>query len=277
MGVTDEVRGPRTRLPLVLAVALAGLAVLVVRSPHDVLALLTPTGTPQPVPATAPVDSVGDTTAQQDRTPGDDARSAVGASDGRWGAPARRPGEAGVVVEEVRGGWRVTSGIEEAVALAVVTAHAWVEQRPGRTTGGGQRAMVTVGPVVEAVERPGAFHAVVTLLVGVDGALERIAVPVRLDLPDPAIAGAPWLLPSPSGAPSPLDGTPIGDAVLIEAARDALEGIGIARERVLALEATDGWPFIARLDDDASGHPWLRWHLDRFVVAGLPLDADGYG
>ncbi len=196
------------------------------------------------------------------------------------------------MLEELRGGWRIQGGIEEAAALAVVAGHAWAESRstpgtpgPGSTEGTGDAdgavamagASGVTGTVVtvEAVERPGALHAVVTLLVATGGALHRLGVPVLLTPDGPLLAGPPWMLPAPDHAPMTLAGAPVGDTVLVDAARAALERIGIAGDRLTALEATDGWPFIARLDDDTAGHPWLRWHLDRFVVAGLPLDADG--
>jgi len=223
---------------------------------------------------------------------GDDEQEGDGGSPGRWGTPAPRPDTTSIMLEELRGGWRIQGGIEEAAALAVVAGHAWAEstarsgpQGARRTSGVGDEggasmdtaATGVTGTVVtvEAVERPGALHAVVTLLVAADGALHRLAVPVLLDADGPSLAGPAWTLPAPDAAPRTVIGMPIGDIVLLEAARSALETVGIDGERLVALEATDGWPFIARLDDDTTGHPWLRWHLDRFVVAGLPLDAAG--
>lgn len=281
----------RTDRRFVLAVALTAIAVLVLRAPMDVLALLTPT-----TPATRS-DQSGDTTPPGSGASGTTGVGSVHARDvggvasgeegdavvrapddaaqGRFGTPASRPTTA-LVVEELRGGWRVESGVEVAAALAVITGHTWavtsgaVPVAPDASPG----AIVTV----EAVERPGAHHVVVTLLVAAAGGggasqLHRIAVPVLLDVDGPTIAGAPWVLPAPTSRTSDLEGSAIGDVELIAAARRALEGVGIPGERMVALEVTDGWPFIARLDGDAQGHPWLRWHVDRFVVAGLPLDA----
>jgi hypothetical protein len=67
-------------------------------------------------------------------------------------------------------------------------------------------------------------------------------------------------------------GTAVADPELIASARRALDAVGLPGDRLVALEATDGWPFIARLAPATGiGDPWLRWHLDRFVVTGLPL------
>ena len=223
---------------------------------------------------------------------GDAADSSAGdpGTQGRWGEPAPRPTGPALVVEELRGGWRVGSGVEEAAALAVVAAHGWAVARsavaPSDGREGADRTMGADGVTatgartgtvvtVEAVERPGPLHAVVTLLTSHDGLLARVAVPVLMGPAGPTLAGDPWPLPAPTTLPEALSGTPVGDEVLVAAARRALDAIGIDGARMTALEATEGWPFIARLEDDSDGHPWLRWHLDRFVVAGLPLDASG--
>lgn len=278
-----------THRGLVLAVALAVLTVLILRSPTDVLTLLAPTPSTRAVPtddATSPGPDAGDdadvgSVRARDAgavASGEEGDAIVRAPDdaaqGRFGTPATRPTTA-LVIEELRGGWRVESGVEEAAALAVIVGHTWAATSGAvpAIPGAPQGSIVTV----EAVERPGAHHAVVTLLVAAAGGgapeLHRIAVPVLLDAHGPTIAGAPWVLPAPTLRTSDLEGSAIGDAELIAAAHRALEGVGIPGERMVALEVTDGWPFIARLDDDAQGHPWLRWHVDRFVVAGLPLDA----
>jgi len=205
---------------------------------------------------------------------GDAGRGTSDVPEGRWGAPPARPATTALLLEELRGGWRVEPGVEEAAALAVLAAHAWAdahEVRAGAEPTGRTGAIVTV----EAVERPGAHHAVVTLLVVREDGPHRIAVPVLMGAGGPRLAGGPWSLPAPHTGRVDLRGTPTGDADLLAAARRALEEVGIPGERLAALEVTEGWPFIARLDDDSVGHPWLRWHLDRFVVAGLPLNAGG--
>jgi hypothetical protein len=213
---------------------------------------------------------------------GPDARSAstVASGDamtGRWGGTPDRTGGLELLLEEFRGGWRIEGGNEEAAALAVIAAHAWadVRRRPSRTTPGSadgpaMGAIVTV----EAVERPGAHHAVVTALVAPEGAagtLHRIGIPLVMGPGGPSLAGEPWSLPAPGIAPAAVTGTPVEDAELIASARRALDAVGLPGDRLVALEATDGWPFIARLEDGEAAHPWLRWHLDRFVIAGLPL------
>jgi hypothetical protein len=213
---------------------------------------------------------------------GPDARSAAAVPSGdvtagRWGNAPDRPGGIGLLLEEFRGGWRVEGGNEEAAALAVIAAHAWadVHRRPSVTAPGSADVKATGTIVaVEAVERPGAHHAVVTVLVAPDGAagaLHRIAIPLEMGRAGPSLAGAPWHLPAPAIGSTPLVGTPIADPELITSARRALDTAGLPGDRLVTLEATEGWPFIARLDDEDAAHPWLRWHLDRFVVAGLPL------
>jgi hypothetical protein len=210
---------------------------------------------------------------------------------GRWGATPLHPPAPGLLIEELRGGWRVEPGNEEAAALALVAAHAWADglrdpRRPQQGDDGtGATGAIVAIVAIEAVERPGTHHAVVTALVAPDGAaggLQRIAIPVVLGPDGPTLAGPPWQLPAPAStgsplptSPLPLEGTPVGDAELIASARRALDAVGLPGDRLVALEATDGWPFIARLDDDDEGHPWLRWHLDRFVVTGLPLTRAG--
>jgi hypothetical protein len=263
---------------LVLLVALVALAVLVLRAPMDVLAVLTPSDTSDDahIGSVRPRDAGGavamvEASAGMRDSGGADALGPEVPPEHRFAPPAARPTTA-LVLEELRGGWRVESGVEESVALAVLAGHSWAAtSRAMQATSGA--VIVTV----EAVERPGAHHAVVTLLIAAParGAheLHRIAVPVMLDADGPVLAGAPWVLPAPTMRTSVLQGSAIGDGELIAAARRALEGVGVPGERLVALEVTDGWPFIARLDDDADGHPWLRWHVDRFVVAGLPLDA----
>lgn len=194
--------------------------------------------------------------------------------DGSGGAHTGQAGAMSVLVEELRGGWRTQAGLEEAVALAVLAGHRWVATAtaPGGATSGKGSIVV-----VEALERPGGPHGVVTLLVVHEDTTRRIAVPVGLGVDGPALAGTPWELPFAAPGVAALEARAIGDPTLMMAAREALERVGIPGERLVALEATESWPFIARLDDPAGGHPWLRWHLDRFVVTGLPLDRAGDG
>jgi hypothetical protein len=261
---------------LLLALVLAAAALLVLRAPLDVLALVTRTSPPLAETDQASLAIVGDdVTGQRDVAVGVAASTGPGGTEGRWGTPASRP-TTELVLQELRGGWRVESGVEEAAALAVVAAHAWIDARSTGDTA--RRGALGAGAggaivIVEAIERPGSQHGVVTLVVASGDALHRLAVPVTFGAAGAAIAGAPWPLPAPRLENQPLESTPIGDEELLVAARRAIASIGIDEERMIALEVTDGWPFIARLDDDTDGHPWLRWHVDRFVVAGLPLDA----
>jgi len=201
--------------------------------------------------------------------------------EGRWGVSADRPEGTRLLLEEFRGGWRVEGGAEEAAALAAIAAHAWADAerlRSGSAALAGDAGAVGAIVAVEAVERPGPSHAVVTVLVapdGADGPLHRIAVPIAIGEQGSSLAGEPWRLPAPTLGLTPVTGRRVTDPALIASARLALDAVGLPGDRLVALEATDGWPFIARLDDEAGVHPWLRWHLDRFVVTGLPLRRTG--
>ncbi len=283
----------RTRALVLTMIVVTSLMML--RSPVQLMSTLAsigPSDRDAPLVASEPNPPVAssvanDVTDTDDRAPFDGAAPlGEDVAQGRFGATPPRPDAPVILIEELRAGWRVESGNEEAAALAVIAAHAWADglvRRTGavRRTDGTRGAGAIVA--IEAVERPGAHHAVVTALVAPNGAedlLQRIAVPVVFGPDGPELAGAPWLLPSPVTDVAlaflrPLDGTPVNDAELIASARRALDAVGLPGDRLVALEATDGWPFIARLDDDAEGHPWLRWHLDRFVVTGLPLARTG--
>jgi hypothetical protein len=254
-------RRSRSRIGPVLVALAFVVGVIVIRSPVALFALAEPFR-----PA-----STGEGPSAGASVEDDVAVESDGASDGRWGASPIRPGDGGLLLEEIRGGWRIEAGGEEAAALAVIAAHDWADARTTAT----DRSSGEVVVVVEAVERPGTLHAVVTLLVRMTDELHRLAFPVTFGVDGPMIAGAPWPLPAPVAVPLPLAGVPVDDAELVAAARRALETVGIGGDRLVAVEATDGWPFIARLDDDTVGHPWLRWHLDRFVVSGLPLHRSG--
>jgi len=198
-----------------------------------------------------------------------------------WASDPPTSGAAALRLEELRGGWRVEAGVEEALALATVSGHVWASAELAARGGGEGMAPVVV---VEAVERPGADHAVVTLLIGTltdagatSAGLVRLGVPVHLGPLGAVLAGDPWRLPPPPRALASREvaSTPVTDTELLAAARRALDDVGIDSTRLITLEATDGWPFVARLDRSAprTGDPWLRWHVDRFVVAGVPLHA----
>lgn len=282
-----RVRAGLQRRRLLVAVLTVALVALVLRSPQSVLTLVGPAAptdgrtAPVPGPGDAPTSSVTDgvtgPAGGDHDVPAPGTTPSGDGTDGRGGTSPGRPEGVDILLEELRGGWRVEAGAEEAAALAVIAAHAWAEARvaPASRTASTREAGTGVIVTVEAVERPAALHAVVTLLVVVGPDLHRIAVPIAFGADGPAPAGAPWSLPPPIALPSALTGTAIDDPELIDAARRALETVGIDGQGLVALEATSGWPFIARLEDDAGGHPWLRWHLDRFVVSGLPLRTGG--
>ncbi len=205
------------------------------------------------------------------------------ASPGRDGAAA--PGDLTLV--ELRGDWRNEEDLATAVALAVLVGTAHV------TEGGVVRPVIAV----EAVEQPGPDAAVVRLLVDVGDAARdalgaarrgtteqdapravRIAVPLQTGAAGIRPAGTPWRLPGPRLDADPPAGCAVTDPALLEAAADALARAGFDPAALTGLEATDAWPFVARLSDGgdsadgtAQAAVWLRWHLDRFVVTGLPL------
>lgn len=180
--------------------------------------------------------------------------------------PGSAPGVSGTLpLEEARATWRVSGGTEEAAALAVVVAR----RRAARDAS-------TPFVVLEAVERPAGDAVVVTVLVD-DGrsAPRRFAVPIVLGPQGARLAGEPWELPPPSTEVLVPDTTVVDDARLVESARLALAGIGLVGDE-LTLVRTTAWPVIARIVDEGTPiEVWLRWHLDRFVVAGLPLDRSG--
>jgi len=300
---TDSARAPSrspSRLLQRLRTVIALLVVLVLlgalRSPAEVLARLRLPGTSGPMLGSVdepegarrdlvdPDDRDGDPGQGQARSDVTDDRSDHGGPVD----PTRLDGD--VRLQEIRGGWRLEAGVEEAAALAVLAGHAWARALPvpaasargvPPSPAGRGEPMV----VVEAVERPGPFAAVVTLLVAPYGPADdlaellaagsdrlfRLAVPMLIGSEGATLAGTPWTLPPPSPSVRPLGITEVTDPDLVRSARRALESVGIDGERLVALEATEGWPFIARLDGATDGDPWLRWHLDRFVVAGIPL------
>lgn len=214
--------------------------------------------------------------------PGPDAVAADGLADALTiPAPATGPAAVGSAptadlrLVELRGGWRDAEDLATAVALAALVGAAHVD-------GGGDHARVAV----EAVEQPGPDAAVVTLLVAPGDTADpdapravRLAVPVRTGAGGVRVGGTPWRLPGPRLDPDPPPGRPVTDPALLESAAAALGGAGFDASALASLAATDGWPFVARLDGAAGGagtaapplEVWLRWHLDRFVVTGLPL------
>jgi len=242
----------RSSRPLVAAALVGTVATVVVGPPIGTLAALrgAPPGTET---------SVSDGT---DASAGAPDRTMPGRRSTEPTAPVTDP----PALEEVRATWRVSGGTEEAAALGVVVARRTV------TRDGDRPAFA----VLEAVERPAGDAVVVTVLVETDdGTLERIAVPIALDPTGARLAGPPWRLPPPELTFLRPSTTPIDDARLLESAREALERVGRTGTG-LTLGRTTSWPVVARFETERGIEElWLRWHLDRFVVAGLPLDRSG--
>lgn len=175
-------------------------------------------------------------------------------------------GPAGVRVTEVRGGWRLEDGLETAAAVGLLTATAWAA---ASVTGDHAPTVV-----LEAVESPGPGAAIVTALmvsVGERGpGTQRVVVPISVTRDGAVRAGTPWVLPGPALAPYRPEAVAVTDPGLVAAARRALDDVGIDGTSLETLEATEGWAYLTRLSGVGDG-PWLRWHLDRFVVTGVPL------
>jgi hypothetical protein len=260
---------PSRRWPVIAGALLLIIALSVVRSPAEYLTRFTSERTNGDVDVRVSTPP-GETGAEDD---GDDREPHDAAPLARDGAGPAGPVPDGLLLRETRGGWRVEPGVEEAAALALLIGHRWQPRPVGdsdTTDEAGIRRLV----IIEAVERPGLAAAVITLLIAPAGAIEgaplhRIAVPILLGEDGASLGGTPWELPPPTHELREIAGVAVDDARLVASAREALDAAGIDGSSLIALEATDGWPFIARTA--AGPHPWLRWHIDRFVVTGLPL------
>jgi hypothetical protein len=187
---------------------------------------------------------------------------------------------------ELRGRWRVEAGPEEAAALAVVIARAWLTGLDPqlaidgiRTPPGGYAEHL----VVESVEQPAREAAVVTLLAvlldgddGLEAGVRRLAVPIAWERDGPRPAGPPWWLPGPALEPLVPERTAMEAPEDLLAALEALDAAGFDVE-LRSLWGTSGWPVIAEVAGRTrDGHPvagplWLRRHLGGFVVAGTTL------
>ncbi len=259
----------RRRAGSVVGVLLLIVSVSVLRSPTAVLSRVTSEGRIGTDGVRVSPPSGGTGTLGEPGTPAPrDASPSV-----REGEGPGRPVLDGLLLREVRGGWRVEPGVEEAAALALIVGHGWQPDRVASEDEMGEgdpRRLV----IVEAVEQPGQGAAVITLLiaprgVGLGAALHRVAVPIVIDPSGASLAGTPWELPPPAHDRRILEGVSVDDADLVASARRALDAVGHDGGSLVALEATAGWPFIART---ATGtRLWLRWHVDGFVVTGLPL------
>ena len=211
------------------------------------------------------------------------------ASDPDPGASDPDPGmsdpDPGLVLLEQRGRWRVEAGAEEAAALAVVVARAWLTDHEPRL------AIADLAPpevgryaehlVVEAVESTSPDLTVVTLLaVLLDGqdelttTVRRVAVPIALDVRGARPAGAPWWLPGPSLTPAPPTTRPLEDAAELLDAVDALQAAGYEDVTLDRLEDLGGTAAVATVTartpdgERVDGPVVLRRHVDRYVVAG---------
>lgn len=272
------------------AIALVTLALVVaVLRPASLLRLL-----PDDPGRAAPTPAVGASPA----APADptDRPPAPVAPDGAAPDPTPGPEDAPPLrLTEVRGGWRLTGGTEEAAALGLLLARTHLAREAG-----------VVDVALEAVERPAGDLAVVTVLalvvprtpapassgaddpalpgtrddpepIGGRERLVRLAVPVAVDAGGARPAGTPWPLPAPDGGSAAPSGRPIEDPATLDAARAALTSAGLDGAALVRLERTASWPVLAHLTPsdgrtDTVRTVWLRWHLDRFVVAGVPLD-----
>jgi hypothetical protein len=312
-------RGRRSIL-LVLAVLpwLAVLALLL--RPHastpitdPVAHELTPAeahGSPERSPGTAPGttttrDDAPDVTSPRHPPAGPHATGTAGREDeggtGSMASPGPVAGDAtdggGWWLTEQRGNWRLGPGDGATAAIATAVGRAWLTEVAPRleVTGIEPDGARTYAEhlVVEAVERPAAGAAVVTLLAVVlyadaehHAEVQRVAVPIAETPDGPRPAGSPWRLPAPDLTVMPLDASPVEDPSLTLEALEALEAAGFGEGRALevtALERTDGWPWIAHVrpnDDTEAADPrwegsvWLRRHLDGFALSGVPLPAD---
>lgn len=223
--------------------------------------------------------------------PGGTAADGQGPSDHPAGAspPADDPADRDELwAVEYHGPWRSTAGVEEAAALAVVVARGWLTDVDPRlhldelTPVGTGRYVEHL--VVEAVEVPAPEHAVVTLLaVLLDGddelvaRVRRLGVPIAFGRDGAQPGGEPWWLPGPSLTARPPTTTPVDDPQELLAASEALAAAGYTDVALDRLERTDGPAALATVaartpdGEQVDGTVWLRWHVDRYVVAGLAL------
>jgi hypothetical protein len=293
---------PRSRLLLVLAAAPWLVVVWLLGAPGEPA----PAGSDVTVPPTdhhaavTPVDpgpteadhgAAGPTPMDEPRAdpvgpPGDAAAGPLDAVAGPTAAsPGDLPASEELLLVEQRGRWRVEAGAEEAAALAVVVARAWLTDHDPRL------AITELTPpevgryaehlVVEAVEATAPELTVVTLLaVLLDGrdelavSVRRLAVPIALDATGARPAGTPWWLPGPTLDLIEPSTRPIADADEVDAATAALAAAGYEDLTVDGLEELGGTAAVATVrartadGERVDGPVVLRRHLDRWVVAG---------
>jgi hypothetical protein len=292
----DDAEDPPPRRRRTALLVLAVLPWLVVLS-----ALVSPRLAPTPTPggddpdagsdaATGDHDGHADAPAPDAAGVGVPESTLPGAGEGAAPAEGTDPVEPGWWLPEHRDNGRPGPGDGVTASVAVAVARAWLTGLPPRLEVGGITPAGDEGYVehlaVEAIERPEAGAAVVTLLavlleVGEEQTADvrRLAVPLVEEAGGPRPGGSPWWLPAPDLAAVPVDGEPVDDPALLAAATAAIHGAGLDHLEVVALERTFRWPWIARVradgsrapDGEADGAVWLRRHLDGFALAGEPL------
>jgi len=273
-GTTPEETPPRRRLLLLLATVpwlLVAALLLLPEGPADDPTAVAGEGSvpdaaadPAPVPTPPEEDGSGPKPLAPEPTPVVD--------------------EGVLILEELRGQWRVAPGEEEAVSLALTVARASL-------TGIGPRldlAGIEPDPTtyaehlfVEAVERPSSDAAVVTVLavVLVDEPpgqtrmeLRRLAVPIAMTADGPRPVSAPWPLRAPDLTPFEPVLEPVTDEAMEAAAASALAAAGLGDHTIESLETAPGWPVVARLSGgDGPRTVWLRHHVGGLVVSGTTL------
>lgn len=197
--------------------------------------------------------------------------------------------EHGLVIDELRGRWRLGPEDGDAAALAVAVARSWLTGIEPRLELGDLTPVTdhtyVEHLVVEAVERPQPDAAVVSLLAVLLDRHEdttevraaRLAVPIAFVDDTVRPAGIPWWTTPPDLRPVELSRTPVEDPADLLDAVEALALAGFSDVELHTLEQTTGWPFIATLEATApdgstlDGEVWLRRHLEGFVVAGASL------
>lgn len=273
----EDAERPRRRLHRLLALAAV---------PWVVVAVLV--GWRGAGPPGAATDDLG-APPDADEPAGDAAPVDTGATDEVAGGPhpvTDLPEDA-LVAETWQMGWREYPGDGATVAVAAAVARAWLTGLdPLLAVDGispGDDSSYAEHLTVEAIERPGPGAAVVTFSVVVleggeptTARLRRVAVPVDEHDHDPRPAGAPWELPGLELTPAPPIAADELGAEHWPAAEAALRAAGFVEAELRGLQRTTSWPVLAAVRTETPDGPrdevvWLRRHLDRFVVAGLPL------
>lgn len=188
--------------------------------------------------------------------------------------------------------YRLRPGPEEAAALAVAVARAWLTGLEPTLAIDGlappQFPRYAEHLVVEAVEPVAGDLTVVTVLAvllapetdadaGGEIEVRRLAVPVATTRDGTRPAGSPWWLPEPTLAVlRPALDAPLGPEERHEATL-ALERVGFAEVTIDDLHAVGPTVAVATArattpaGEQVDGEIWLRRHLHGFAVTGAPL------